>query len=134
MTTSLRLAILSVLTLFVWGYGTDALAKSSAAEYQENYEMCVEASSSLVDAAYECALATTGASEQNVVHVFEALQERFKQSAPDRLDALMEMHALWMDYSKRYCRLLSDDKTLWAHCQMRLQLMHLDELNRLKDN
>ena len=64
----------------------------------------------------------------------EALQERFKESAPDRLDALMEMHAFWIDYSKRYCRLLSDDKSVWAHCQMRLQLMYLDELNRLKDD
>jgi hypothetical protein len=110
-----------------------AFAKTQK-EYQENYEMCVKANSSLVDAPYECALATTGASEQNVVHVFEALQERFKQSAPDRLDALMEMHAFWIDYSKRYCRLLSDDKSVWAHCQMRLQLMYLDELNRLKDD
>ncbi len=134
MITSLRLAILSVFSLLVLGYGTDALAKSSVSEYQENYETCLEASSSLVGAAYECALATTGASEQNIVHVFEALQERFKLSAPDRLDMLMEMHALWMDYSKRYCRLLSDDKTVWANCQMRLQLMYLDELNRLKDN
>lgn len=58
-----------------------AFAKTQK-EYQENHEMCVKANSSLVDAPYECALATTGASEQNVVHVFEALQERFKQSAP----------------------------------------------------